>query len=433
MPQQLRILLQIYYRPHAGFCRVLDEGRFVFALLAAIVASVVFFGLVFNSVVPQFFQAAYPAVQHVESDTPDNGAPDAAQPSPPVPVPGIGSFSPLLGLLRGGLVFGSLIVLSGLYVPAAIVIVARWDSLGGTATVLRREYLPVLSCHLLTYAAILLPLSLLGSLAPVSIKFWLAALAVCALYFLFLSATALRAVLGTSGVHAAVTVCSASVAAALGGTLYGLVGGSSYYLASPFLLYYAYRFFQGDIRIIGSGLSARQSLRRQLEAAKLNPRDSDAHYQIGLILAHRHQLTEAEASFKKAIEIAPDDADSYFQFAKIAREQGRLDEALQALRRAAALDDKHCASEVWRDLGAVALLANHPEDAQPALAKYVERRPYDPEGLYWLGKALKKLGQPAAAKDALERSLEAVATAPSHQRGRLRKWASEAKLELRSI
>jgi predicted Zn-dependent protease len=110
-----------------------------------------------------------------------------------------------------------------------------------------------------------------------------------------------------------------------------------------------------------------------------------------------------------------------------------LDEAMQALQRVAKLDDKHSGSEVWRELGAVAMLGNRPEEAQPALAKYVERRPYDPEGLYWYGKALKALGQPAAAKNAWEQSLEAVATAPSHQRSRLRKWASEAKAELRSV
>ena len=115
------------------------------------------------------------------------------------------------------------------------------------------------------------------------------------------------------------------------------------------------------------------------------------------------------------------------------REQGRLEEALKALRTAASLDDKLSSSEVWRDLGAVALLADHAEEAQPALAKYVQRRPYDPEGLYWYGKVLKKLGQPAAAKEALEQSLEAVDTAPSHQRGRLRKWASEARTELKSL
>lgn len=407
MAQQLRILLEIYYRPHAGFCRVLDEGRFLFALIAAIVASALFFGLVFNSVLPHALVAAYPTGQHVESA---NANDDSDQPTAPAPRPGPGALLPMLGLLQGSLVLRIFVMLSALYVPAAIIILATWDSLGGAATILRRDYLPVLTCHLLACAAILLPLSLLGFLMRTSTVFWLTALGLGVLYFLFLSAVSLRAVLGTSGVRAAVTVCTASFAAAFGGTLF--VGSSAYYLASPFFLYYAYSFFQGDIRIIGSGLSSRQSLRRQLEAAKLNPRDSDAHYQIGLILAQRRQLIEAEASFKKAIEIAPDEPDSYFQLAKIAREQGRLEEAMQALRRAAALDDKHSASEVWRDLGAVALLANHPEDAQPALAKYVERRPYDPEGLYWYGKALKGLGQPAAAKEALERSLEAVATAP---------------------
>ena len=159
-------------------------------------------------------------------------------------------------------------------------------------------------------------------------------------------------------------------------------------------------------------------MRRQLEVAKLNPLDWDAHLQIGLIQAQRRQFTEAEASFKRAITIAPDEADAYFHLAKIMREQGRLEEAMTALRTAASLDEKLSGSEVWRDLGAVALLADHPEEAQPALAKYVQRRPYDPEGLYWYGKVLKKLGQPAAAKEALEQSLEAVQTAPSHQRGR---------------
>jgi len=240
-------------------------------------------------------------------------------------------------------------------------------------------------------------------------------------------------VMGTTSVHAAITTIAGCAAALFGGVLYGFIGSGAYILTSPFLLYYGYRFFQGDIQLIGSGLSSRQSLRRQLEISKLNPRDWDAHLQIGLIQAQRHQFAEAEASFKKAIEIAPEEADAYFHLAKIMREQGRLEEALKALRTAASLDEKLSSSEVWRDLGAVALLADHPDEAQPALAKYVQRRPYDPEGLYWYGKVLKKLGQSAAAKEALEQSLEAVQTAPSHQRGRLRKWASEAKAELKSL
>jgi len=312
-------------------------------------------------------------------------------------------------------------------------VIVLWDSLGGAATILRRDYLPVLTCHLLSYAAVLLPLTALRVILPLPLIYWPVLLSVFAVYFLFLSGSSLRAVMGTTSVHAVFTIGAACAAAMLGGVLFLFLGPSTYIFTSPFLLYYAYTFFQGDIRIIGSGLSSRQSMRRQLEASKLNPRDWDAHLQIGLIQAQRRQYAEAEASFKKAIEIEPKEAEAYFHFAKIAREQGRLEEALQALRTAAGLDDKLSGNEVWRDLGAAALLAGHPEEARPALAKYVQRRPYDPEGLYWNGRVLKVLGDPAAAKEALEQALEAVATAPSHQRGRLRKWASEAKTELKSL
>ncbi len=392
---------------------MLDEGTFLFALILALIVGVLFFGPVFNTGLAAVFQML--------------GAADADPSAPPSPV--------ILAtrLLRSFSSLGGLIFLAAFYVPATIVVVTLWDSLGGVATILRRDYLPVLACHLLSYVAVLVPCALLRSILAVPIIFSLPLLAIFSLYFLFLSAVSLRAVMGTSNTHAAVTTICGCAAAILGGVLYGFLGSGAYFLTSPFLLYYGYRFFQGDIQIIGSGLSSRQNLRRQLEVAKLNPRDWDAHLQIGLIQAQRRQFPEAEASFKRAIEIAPDEADAYFHLAKIMREQGRLDEALKALRTAASLDDKLSSSEVWRDLGAVAILADHPEEAQPALAKYVQRRPYDPEGLYWYGKVLKKLGQPAAAKEALEQSLEAAETAPSHQRGRLRKWASEARTELKSL
>jgi Tfp pilus assembly protein PilF len=413
--QQFGILFEIYRRPHAAFCRVLDEGKFLFALIAALIAAVLLFGPVFETGVAALLQVFAP------------GAVDAA----PKGVPS--AIVLATRMLRGFSTLGGLILLSLLYVPATIAVVTLWDSLGGVATILRRDYLPLLTCHLLSYVAVLVPCALLRSVLAVPVVYLLPLLAIFAAYFLFLSATSLRAVMGTTTAHAAITTVAGCGAAMLGGVLYGFIGSGAYILTSPFLLYYGYRFFQSDIQLIGSGLSSRQNLRRQLEISKLNPRDWDAHLQIGLIQAQRRQFAEAEASFKKAIEIAPDEADAYFHLAKIMREQGRLEEAMKALRTAASLDEKLSSSEVWRDLGAVAFLADHPEEAQPALAKYVQRRPYDPEGLYWYGKVLKKLGQPAAAKEALEQSLEAAQTAPSHQRGRLRKWATEAKAELKSL
>lgn len=432
MAQQIQIFFEIFYRPHAAFCRVLDEGRFLFALVVAFLAGALFFGLLSNLATVSDLDTAQIPQQHQKGIA---SPPDAYTGVPPELMPGARPRSGLglLAQIAGGIsTVGSLLILAGFYVPVAIATIALWDSLGGVATILRRDYLPGLTCHLLSYAAVLLPLTALR-LLPVPVAVWPAIAGIGAIYFLFLSANALRAVTGTSVAHSAFTAVLAAGAGAVGLVLYFFIGPSSYYFTSPFLLYYAYRYFQGDIQLIGSGLSSRQSLRRQLEVSKLNPRDWDAHFQIGLIQEQRRQYAEAEASFRKAIEIAPDEADPYFHLAKIEREKGRHEEALNALRKAAALDDKHSGSEVWRDLGAVALLANHPEEAQPALAKYVERRPYDPEGLYWYGKVLKKLGQPAAAKQAWEQAIEAVNTAPSHQRGRIRKWASETKAELKAL
>ena len=48
LARQFRILFEIYRRPHAAFCRVLDEGTFLFALILALIVGVLFFGPVFN-------------------------------------------------------------------------------------------------------------------------------------------------------------------------------------------------------------------------------------------------------------------------------------------------------------------------------------------------------------------------------------------------
>ena len=46
-----------------------------------------------------------------------------------------------------------------------------WDSLGGVATILRRDYLPVLTCHLLSYVAVLVPCALLRSMLALPVVF----------------------------------------------------------------------------------------------------------------------------------------------------------------------------------------------------------------------------------------------------------------------
>jgi tetratricopeptide (TPR) repeat protein len=159
---------------------------------------------------------------------------------------------------------------------------------------------------------------------------------------------------------------------------------------------------------LGEGLRARQHLRQQLDIAATNPRDAVAHYQFGLIYQQRHQYDEAKRRFARAIEIDGTEADPVFQLGRIALEEERWNDAIELFSRAAALDDKCCSHEVWRDLGVAYYRSGRLEEARLALSKFVERRSYDPEGLYWYGKVLRGLGQLDEARQQFEQCRDAV-------------------------
>ena len=223
------------------------------------------------------------------------------------------------------------------------------------------------------------------------------------------------------------------LAAAFGGLIaFLLLGQFMYFLASPFVLFYAYILLGADIQSLGDGLRARQHLRRQLDIAATNPRDADAHYQIGLIYQQRHQYDEAKRRFARAIEIDGSEADPVFQLGRIALEEERFEDAIELFRRAAALDDRCCSHEVWRDLGVAYFRSGRLEEARLALAKFAERRSYDPEGLYWYGKSLLALGKLDDARQQFEQCREAVETMPANRRRQLGKWKRMAAAELRA-
>ena len=70
-------------------------------------------------------------------------------------------------------------------------------------------------------------------------------------------------------------------------------------------------------------------------------------------------------------------------------------------------------------------------EAEASLVKYTQRRPYDPEGLFWYGKTLATLGRADEARAAYEQAMEAVNTTPRHRIGRVRQWGSKARVELK--
>jgi len=57
----------------------------------------------------------------------------------------------------------------------------------------------------------------------------------------------------------------------------------------------------------------------------------------------------------------------------------------------------------------------------------VERRPYDPEGLYYYGQTMEGLGDKAEARELYARAVEADRTAPRYRRRFTAKWSRLAQ------
>ena len=65
--------------------------------------------------------------------------------------------------------------------------------------------------------------------------------------------------------------------------------------------------------------------------------------------------------------------------------------------------------------------------------RYIERRPYDPEGLFYYGQALEGLGRIAEARSMYERAIEAARTAPRYRRQVTAKWSRLAQKQIRKF
>ncbi|HVO97824.1 MAG TPA: tetratricopeptide repeat protein [Bryobacteraceae bacterium] len=390
MRENITALYLLYVRPVAAISRILDRGRMWFAVGAAVLVSMMLRMWLMEVRV---------------------GGPLAAR-----------TFASWIGFSS----LAPLVAIVVVFVPAVILLRAV-SGFGSFSVLMRSDYLSLLLCVLMAWSAAYLPFVLLGVL------FGPALLIPANIYFMVLAAFGVRTVFGI-GFGRAFGWTLVGCGAAMGGiALSDLAGPLKYYAMSPFLLYYAYMMFGSDVRSLGEGLRSRQHFQRQLEIATSNPRDADAHYQLGLIYQKRRQYSEAIARFQRAIEIDPTEADAQFQLGRIARQQSRYDDAIRYLSAAAGLNDKLASSEVWRELGAAYFGASRFEEAAAALAKYTARRAYDPEGQYWHGKALATLGRSAEAREAFRTCVDAVDTMPRHRRAEVRQWKGLARKELANL
>ena len=329
-------------------------------------------------------------------------------------------------LLPGISFYAPLLVLAAFYVPGILLIGmplagARFD----------RDYSPMLACTAMAWTAASLPLAIAARVVPGGIL-WPVAGAAC-LYFAILMFFAVRTVLGAENGATAGIVCLSWIPLVAAYFLWGPLRMVLGWLASPFFLFYAWYYLGGEIGNLGAGLRSRQNFHRLLEAAAINPHDGDAQYQLGLIYQQRRQTSAAVERFTRAVQIDPTEADAHFQLGIIAREQGRIGDALRHLQTVLKQDPKHNQSEILRELGAAYLAAGQAADARRFLEEYIERRPYDPEGLVHYGEALEAAGEKDQARDAYTRAIEAARTAPRYRRRITARWSRAAQKQLRKL
>jgi tetratricopeptide (TPR) repeat protein len=432
-----KLLLGLLYRPVSSMGRIVDEGHWLYAAVVVAALSMMFHATV-TSVIYNNVEAVYRELppQPVDPEAYDEEEEDEPVARPHFvydrhPLPLVGDRGWWFVSFAPPSFFTAVIGMVVLYIPVLILLVSMSGVNASFSVLLRRDYGPLLTCGLMAWAAAHLPFTLAGfALEPLGLseKTALALWAAGAICFGLLMALGLRMLVGIKYSRGLLLVTVAALSFSVQAKLFASV---SPFLFSPFLLFYAFMMFRGDIGDIGFSLRQRQGFRRSMEAATINPKDASAHYQLGLIYQYRRQYGEAISRFEKAVQIADDETDAHFQLGRIAREQSRLQSAINYFSIVLEQDEKHSHSEIWREIGATYLAASMFGDAKDALEKFIDRRPYDPEGLYYLGKTLEQLGNRDEAREVFNRCVEAVQTMPSYRYREHRKWDKLAREQLK--
>jgi len=443
--ETLKLLFLIYVRPAFAFSEIMDRGSWLIAAGITLVVGILFFATV-NAKLNAAYQMPvlsdyYNEVIHSEIDpeVAENYQADAMRQyqeavknKRTIPVVGDRFFS--FFSFDPTAFYRPVIAISLFYVPAVILFVSIFGGFASFGLLLRRDYAVIATCTLLAWSAAHLPFAIAGVAAfgsemdpMVWLSLWVASGAIFGILMLF----AIRTVFGASYGVALLAVALSWPALSL--AMYVLEYVSPW-LLSPFLLFWAFIYFGGylggEVRGFGNSFRQRQNLKRFLQNAIVNPKDADAHVQLGIIYLDRRQEARALEHFNKAIAIDKEEIDANYELGRIARQHKALQKALDHFAIVVEQDDKFRLSEIWREIGATYLDAGMLNEAYEPLDKFVTRRNVDPEGLYYFGKLLKAKGENDRAKEMFESAIQSAKTSPYFRSRQLGQWAKLAQKEL---
>jgi tetratricopeptide (TPR) repeat protein len=444
LAENIKLLFKLYYRPASAMSDIIDRGNWLFGIALVTATAFLLAFTVTNRIYRTYESAPVQPEERLVAPEPQvspSGEPQAGpdenvkedvEESLPLarrlPLPVVGNAGWRLVSFNPVSLFAIALTLAALYVPAAILALTLIARTGSFGVAFRRDYGSLLICVYMAWAASHLPFASAGFAlnqlklgAEGALALWLLG-NVC---FGALMIFALRTVCGASFKHAAAVVCVAWISLRFDSWLFSIATFSPF-----FTLIWGLPLLLGAVYGVRAAHVQRQSFRRQLESCTINERDAEAHYQLGLIYQQRRQFSEAAARFKRAAEIDPREPDANFELGRIARQEGRLQDAINHFNVVVTHSDKFRQSEVWREIGATYLAAGMLQDARQALEKYVERRQYDPEGLYYFGETLRNLGEAERAQETYKQCVQAVKTMPYYRRNEVSKWSRLAQAKL---
>ena len=137
------------------------------------------------------------------------------------------------------------------------------------------------------------------------------------------------------------------------------------------------------------------------EALLKAPRSAALHNLRGLVAARLGRNEEAEASFRKVVELRPSSAMGYINLATLLADSGRYTTATVFFRRALQIKPHDFTALVG--LGTTLAALNKYADAEPHLKRAWSLRPGDFQTGYELARILRELKRPAEAKTVLQR------------------------------
>ncbi len=153
------------------------------------------------------------------------------------------------------------------------------------------------------------------------------------------------------------------------------------------------------------------------EAATRIPDCHECHVQLGEVYARQKQFDQAEAAFKKAIELKADSAAAYDGLAAIYNTQGKMDLASEASAKAVELHAASGGGDATSAYNAGAILVNSGKMAE-AKAQFQRALQLDPtmaEAHYQLAMTFINEGNVAEAVKSLEQYLTLAPNGPNAQ------------------